>query len=275
MRKIFKLTFALLFIAQSMLFFSACNEGEDLMTDDVKTGGLVDPMSSFFYKLNETTDFDVTIDIPKGPGIVSIEVYKTYTGEAEILEQVINVASANKTGDITKVITFNYAALIDGLVGMPADEGELTIGDKWTLRYEAIMEDGRSVVNEDATTIGVANFFAGIYDLTTYYFHPTAGGTYPDDPYGGIRVTETELLATTAFECTSHFGVWTDDLVYLNIVDDVLTVTYPTRGDAVAGDPNDATKVSNYDPATGIIEVYYHYYLASGPRIFWLEYVPQ
>ena len=117
------------------LFFTSCeNTADDFMTSNAKTGGLVSATKSFPYKLGGTTSFDVSISIPKGPGIVSIDVYKTYTGKSKVLDQTINVASANATGDVTKSIKYTYATLSAGLQ-MPADEGQLTIGDSFKMSY--------------------------------------------------------------------------------------------------------------------------------------------
>jgi hypothetical protein len=69
--------------------------------------------------------FQCTIDIPKGPGIDAIEVYRTYVeldedGEIAsvkpaVLDQTINIGSANETGLVSKAITYDYAKLTSGL----------------------------------------------------------------------------------------------------------------------------------------------------------------
>jgi len=270
-----KIIYSILSLVIVAMFFTSCEKTyDDFMTGDAEIGGIVLPMSSFPYKLGGTTTFDVTVDIPKGPGIVSVEVYKTYTGKAEVLDQTIDVSSANAVESITKILTYDYAALIQGL-SMPADESELNIGDKWTLSYVSIMEDGRSVKSSKTTDIGVANFFAGTYTLDMRYFHPTAGGSYPDDPYGGIRISEINMPAISANECQVWFGVWTNTKITIRInADNSITLDLIDRDDAGQGDPNDPTKVSQYHPDTGVIEIYYFYPGAGGNRIFWAVYTP-
>ncbi len=258
----------------AMLFTSCDDTFDDFMTGDAKTGGLVYSTSSFPYKLGGTTTFDINVDVAMGPGVVSVEVYKTYTGKAEVLDQTIDIASANVNGAVSKTLTYDYAALIEGL-GMPADESELTIGDGWTLSYYAIMEDGRSVLSSGKTAIGVANFFAGTYDLAMSYYHPTAGGSYPAEPYGGIRESTIDMSAISADECQVWFGVWTDNLITIKVnLDNSISLDLIGRDDAGVGDPNDATKISNYDPVTGVIEIYYFYPGSGGNRIFWAIYTP-
>jgi len=121
--------------------------------------------------------------------------------------------------------------------------------------------------------ISVKNYFAGTYRRELSYFHPTAGGTYPDTPYT-TRDAEVTLSTVDATTCSEWLGVWNNDLIYMTINDDnSVTVTFPSRTDAFEGDPYDSSKVSYYDPATGIIYVYYAYN-SDAPRIFWVKYTP-
>jgi hypothetical protein len=257
--------FSLAFVA---LLFTSCDvSDDDFMTGDAQTGGLISPTKTFPYKLGGTTTFDLSIGIPKGPGIVSIEVYKTYTGKAEVLDRTIDVASANAAGPITKTITYDYEALISGL-SMPADESELEIGDAWTLKYVSVMEDGRKVISGVQTNIGVANFFAGSYAVNVTYHHPSYG-TYPNDIYVNA-VYDKDLLAINANTCTTYMSTWPDYPMNITINDDnSLTVEWVDRTDVSLGDPYDATKVSHYDRETGVIYLYYNYSGAGGFRIFW------
>jgi hypothetical protein len=170
-----KLIFSALSIAMAVIGFTSCDlTPDDLMTGDVKTGGILLPTASIPYKLGGTPSFDVSIAIPKGPGIVSIEVYKSYTGKTELLDQTINAGSANITEDAEVKTTYNYTQLSSGL-DLPADETLLTIGDAWTLRYVSVMEDGRKVEVSKKTTITVANKYAGYYQCEGVFTHPTAG----------------------------------------------------------------------------------------------------
>lgn len=246
----------------------------DLMTGEAKTGGIISPTTSFPYKLGGTASFNITLNIPKGPGIVSVEVYKKYTGKTEVLDQTVAVGSANVTEDKVIQVSYTYAKLIAGL-SMPTDETVLKIGDAWTLRYVSVMEDGRKVEVSTKSLISVANFFAGSYELLLKYFHPTAGGTYPTSAYGGDRKTNVNLIPISAYECQDNFGVWTDNLITIKIMPNyAVTITF-NRSDAVMGDPNNAANKCSYDPVTGVIKLYYFYPGAGGPRIFWAVYTPK
>jgi hypothetical protein len=270
-----KLIYSVLSLIFMVLVLTSCEQNyTDLMTAEAKTGGILAPTKAFPYKLGGTKNFDITLDIPKGPGIVSVEIYKKYTGKAEVLDQTVSVGSANATADKSIKVSYNYAKLIAGL-NMPADESVLKIGDAWTLRYVSVMEDGRKVDVGPKTLISVANFFAGSYELLMKYFHPTAGGVYPTTPYGGDRKSNVNLVPISAYECTDYFGVWTDNIVTIRITPDYkVSITF-NRSDAVSGDPNNAANVNSYDPATGIIKLFYYYPGAGGNRIFWAVYTPK
>ncbi len=129
------------------------------------------------------------------------------------------------------------------------------------------------------------NPYAGLYDVEMRYFHPTAGGSHPsfadfnpDDPYGGIRYYQKELVAVTGRKCETGFAVWgTTDICWITcnadnsvtfIVDD--TWSY----DVALGNPFDASQLSHYDPADGMIYLYYHYVGTGGARIFWEVFTP-
>lgn len=130
----------------------------------------------------------------------------------------------------------------------------------------------------------VANPFAGPYNVELRYFHPTAGGAYPpssglDNPYGGIRrYADQELLTVTSRTCQTGFGVWQSDNwmnITINPDNSISFEVDPTWGyTTTLGDPYDPTKISHYDPATGIIYLYYHYTGSGGDRIFYEVFTP-
>jgi len=271
-----KLIFSTLSLIFTVFLFVSCDETfDDLMTGEVKTGGMIYPTTSIPYKLGSTPSFDITLDIPKGPGIESVEVYRTFTGKAEVLDQTSDVGLANANADVSKEITYTYAQLSSGL-NMPADESELAIGNAWTLRYVSVMEDGRKVDVATKTIVAVANFFAGSYVKSMKYFHPTAGGSYPTTPYSAYE-ENVDLVAKNAYECDDWFGVWEDNKLTMRI-DQAnnyeFTLTFE-RPDAVVGDPNNPANVCSYDPATGVIKLFYFYPGSGGNRIFWAVYTPR
>jgi hypothetical protein len=270
-----KLIFSTLSLIFTVFVFVSCdNTYTDLMTADVKTGGLIKPTASIPYKLGSTPSCDITLDVLKGPGIDAVEIYRTYTGKAKILDQTVDVGSANTSGNVSKEVSYTYSQLSAGL-GMPANEGDLNIGDAWTLSYVSVMADGRKVDNGNKTTIAVANFFAGPYEKRMIYHHP-AYGTYPNDIYVD-ETSNVDLVAKNAYECDDWFGAWEDNTVTIHIdpaANYALTLT-TDRSDAVIGSPYDPADVPSYNSVTGVIQLYYYYMGAGGARFFEITYTPR
>ena len=246
----------------AILLLTSCEKNyTDLMTAEAKTGGILVPTKSFPYKLGGTKDFNVELLIPKGPGIVSVEVYRKYTGIAtEVLDQTVAVGSANKTDDKTIQVSLNYAKLIAGL-GMPTDESVLKIGDGWTLRYVSVMEDNRKVDVGPKTTITVANKYAGYYQCVGVFSHPTAG----DRPINEKKF----LTPISANACWGNAGDLGASNYFVKI-----TVDPATNKVICAAGPNSAASMANmpgednsFNPATGVFHLSYFYVGASGNRI--------
>lgn len=256
MKKIIYSGLSLIFM---VLILTSCeNTYTDFMTGDVKTGGILNPTKSFPYKLGGTKNFDVTIEIPKGPGIVSIEIYRKYTGKTEVLDQTVAVASANATEDKTIKVSYNYAKLIAGL-SMSADEGILKIGDAWTLRYVSIMEDGRKVDVSTKTTISVANKFAGFYQCVGVFTHPTAGPR---------PINEKKYLTpVSAYACWGNAGDLGAAGYFVKITVDPATNKVTCSTWATYEMANVPGEENYYNPADGTFHLSYFYVGGSGNRV--------
>jgi hypothetical protein len=269
--KVFLLVFTVL-----GLLFTACNKSEDLVTDDALTGGLVEPTSSIPYKLGATPSININIHIPMGPGIVSVEVHNKFTSltngnESEmVLMTTMDVAKANATEGVDKSLSITYNDLKKDIVigggGLPDDETLLPIGDYWELSYTSVMEDGRKVVNNATTTIAVANIYAGFYQCTGVFTHPTAGERPINE--------EKFLTPVSAYSCSLPAG----DLggsgyfVTITVDPDNNDVTF-SNGTPAEMLPQDG-KRSYFEPETGKFYLHYFYVGATGNRLIDEEYTP-
>ncbi len=266
--------FMLIFIMAG-LAFTACNKSEDLVTEDAKTGGLVVPTASIPYKLGATPAVDITVTIPGGPGIGTIEVMKKYYRMAdtavsnEILMSTIDVSSANSS-QIEKSYSVTYTDLKKDLLiegaALPDDETLLAIGDYWELSYISVMADGSRVVNNAVTNIAVANIYAGSYQCVGVFTHPTAGPRPINE--------EKFLTPVSAYSCTIPAGD-------LGSAGYAVTITVDPETNLVSfsnGVPTDMFpqpgKISYYDPATGHFFLYYFYVGGTGDRLMDEEYTP-
>jgi hypothetical protein len=251
------------------LMFSSCNESEDLVTKDAKTGGLVSPTSSIPYKLGSTPEVPLNVLIPMGPGVVSIEVHNQYFNNVDttesniVLIETIDVASANVAEEVTKSYSVTYEDLRKGITidgaALPEDETLLPIGDNWILTYTSVMEDGRKVANNASTNIAVANKYAGNYQSVGVFTHPVAGP----------RPINEKKFANplSAYTCQINAGDLGGSGYKVNITVDQVTNDITFSG----GVPTDMfaqkDKRSYYDPATGIMYLHYFYVGGTGNRL--------
>ena len=255
-----KLIFSALSLFLGVLTFTSCNvTTKDLMTADVKTGGLLTPTSAVPYKLGGTPSFNITLDIPQGPEIKSIEIHKNYTGQAAVLDQTVPVTTSNVSGPVTVTVTYNYAQLISGLTGMPADETVLAIGDAWTLNYVSVMADGRKVDVSKKTVITVANKYAGYYNCVGTFIHPTAGPR---------PINEKKFL--TPIDANSVWGpagdLGTSGYLVRFTIDPVTYQVTASTWDNIEF-ANIPGMTNAWDPVTGVFTVNYFYVGSGGNRL--------
>jgi hypothetical protein len=273
MKKIISISsWPLLLIGFLILITSACNKNEDLVTKNAQEGGLIVPTPTFFYKLGVTTLVDIGIAIPSGPQISEIYIYNSFIANDTTKSNEVLVKTLTGFGS-TDTVTFTYADLKAGLLidgkPMPAADTSLPIGSSFVLRYEVKMADGRKLVNLATTTVGVSNFFAGKYLATGVFHHPTAG----DRPLNA----EKDLVALNAFECwTTAADLGPNGyLMKINIDPTTNIATVYAYGDSTPELLMSPGKQSKYDPATGVITLYYFYVGGTGNRVIEETFTPQ
>ncbi len=277
--KTYKLLFYLL-IGAMTFGASSCLEPDDLITANAKAGGKIEAPSVVPYKGAPVT---INFTVVKGSSVQKINVYKSFTHNAdtssseEILLTSIDINGENTADSIDKSFTATWAELIANIGTLPkgyvvpTDPNNAVIGDYFTLSLKAVMSDGREVIGAQ-TIVSIANFFAGDYNAHIIYRHPAAG-TYPDN----ILVEEDNaktLLAVNSKTCVTNFAVWgPTEKMYITIDPDnnyAISIAVENWSfDVQLGDPYDATKVSNYDPSTHVLTLYYHYMGSGGYRVFW------
>jgi hypothetical protein len=255
-----KIIFSALSLVLLVMFSTSCDKTyTDLMTANVKTGGILTPTKSIPYKLGGTPSFNISLNIPKGPGIESVDVYRSYTGKSEVFDQTVSVGSANASADVVVPVTYTYSKLATGL-GLPDNEGLLAIGDAWTLRFVSNMADGRKVGVSSKSTITVANKYAGFYQCVGTFTHPVNGPR---------AVNEKKFLTpVSAYACWGNAGDLGGSGYFVKLAVDPVTnlvtcSTYAAPADMAnyPGEPN------YYDPADGTFHLSYFYVGATGNRV--------
>jgi len=282
MKQILKYTLVILTLGLFASAFTSCLESEDLMTDGAKTGGLVSVTKSVPYKLGATPNFTVSINVLKGPAVNSIKVYKYFIHNAdtsqssEVLLTTVDINGQNTSNDYTAAFTSTWNDLVNDLpklpkgYSVPTNEMLADIGDAFKLVYYSVLPDGREVLNNAKTTVSVANFFAGTYNVTGYFYHPSSPRSINEEKI---------LTAKSATTCYTTFGDFKDPEWLVNIsIDSNNNVTLTFTGDdygSVAGDPNDPSHVCTYNPQTKVIELWYWYMGGTGVRMAYEIYTPK
>lgn len=271
-----KMKLILMIFAITGFIFSSCNKSEDLMTSDVKTGGLISPLSSIPYKLGNTPQVDIPIKIPKGPGIKSIKVFNKYYSKTdtafsnEVLMKTISINNKNESALVNQILAVTYAELRTGLkvkgVDLPTDELLLGIGNYFTLKYICVMSDGSEVINNATTKISVANIYAGTYQCVGTFNHPVNGPRAINE--------EKFLTPLSAYTCNIPAGDLGASGYMVDITVNPLTneVTF-SNGVPVAMLPT-AGLTSKYEPSTGKFYLYYFYVGSTGNRVIDEVYTP-
>jgi hypothetical protein len=182
MKHIIKL--GVILLVTQVVFLNSCVEPDDLMTADVKTGGMVIPSTNLLLKAGANQSFDVVVEIPIGPGIESLELTKSFNQGDTLFSNVasmgtVDVGSANESDTAFITYSVGYADLKEGLTidgnPLPDNETDLGIGDRWTIYYTSVMSDGRKVANNFTTVVAVSNKYAGYYMCTGTFTHPVNG----------------------------------------------------------------------------------------------------
>jgi len=253
---------AMLTVLLSALTIYSCVDPVDLVSENAMEGGLVDVLSgSIPYKVGTNPTLEISLEVPIGPGIQTVEVTKTFTtvdGDASntVVLTNIDISGQNEQDIVTKSFTVDYSDLIDGMVlggnPLPADDSEMNIGDGWTLNFTSIMSDGRRVLNNGATNIGIANPYAGKYSRVGHLLHPSAGDLYYDETGLDLKTVDASTVKTLC-------GYW-ENPAYIMTIKVNADYSCVTGGD-VGGSPisNVPGKVNEYDPATKTFTLNYTY----------------
>lgn len=160
----------------------SCEEDSDVLTGDAVTGGLVDVNSKLVgYVVGNGNDFkySASFSVNQSEDVTTkIDVYKVFTNIAgkssnEILMKTVDVPTAMGIQNVTFDFTYNELIKdlkVDG-VAISSNDGLLSIGDSWTLKYVAHTNKGKENVNAATTKVAVGTRYAGKYKViaSTYW----------------------------------------------------------------------------------------------------------
>jgi hypothetical protein len=280
----------------AMLAFS-CNESEDLVTADANEGGLLEPTAvSLNYVVGNNADYEIKVLVKQGNSVSTqqITLFKQfYSVEAaewsnELASKVITVS---ETSTHFASASLNYAELIDGLSltsgPLPTNDTDLTIGDRFSVRMESLLSDGRTVQQSFTVNLTVSTRFAGTYDVVeSVYYRIGANRT---DVAWPAQFSIGSVDAST-YEQIEYFGAFDGNTLYFTI-DNADVIDYPAEwaGEAQLGNgqplttcktaPNDLSNVEcvntnmavrdDVDGLDQLIMTYGYFTGGSGAREFY------
>jgi len=112
--------------------------------------------------------------------------------------------------------TFTYEELIDGLeideAPMPTNDGDLNIGDFWSLTYDSTTSQNTVHTNGNFTKVAVGTRYAGIYTVTASSYWNSGG--FNGDWNGDDRIIESVDASTYR-----HVGLafWDDNEYFFSV----------------------------------------------------------
>ena len=245
-----KIKYLLLTLFTIATVVSCIDEDNDELTGDAKVGGLVNVQNELLsFVVGSGSTYTANGSVFQGDiSTASIDVYKSFnnsfTGSVsnEILLTTIDMSTTNAGQTASFSLSFTYENLIEGLLidgeALPANDGELNIGDFWSLRYAANTSAGDLNYNAKTTKVAVGTRYAGVYTVVESAYW-NSGGLQGGD-WNGTDVIIESVDATVY----RHVGLayWADNEYYFTVdnttgVITVLDVDLAGDGTLLNGSP--------------------------------------
>ena len=191
-----------------------------------------------------------------------------------------------------------YADLVDGFTvsgtsynsgSIPANDGDLIIGDVWNITFVSTTSSGQTLTNAAGASISVATRYAGTYNVIDKdYFRIGVDRSDLDSQWPATQ--DIKSIDAVTYEQLEYIGLFDGNQLFFQIDPTTLAITYPAEWAGVAqilndqpittceANPGDLTNVpcatSNEarPDADGkdILDMTVGYFTAgSGPREFW------
>jgi|GEM_PF-2005633 len=246
-------------ILAALVFTSACNENEDLVTADAQQGGLVSASStSNSYVVGNPGPYVMEFFAYQGQGIIieSLDLYKSFAGNDiykdskgkdslvayssnEILDQTVTVSDANPH---FFTVSYNYDDLIKGLSAkgnpLPSQDVNLNIGDQFLFRAVAHLNDGRTVEQSYTISFTVSTRYAGDYATIEAEYYRIGVLTYTTSDWPAV--TTIQSVDASTYKVLEYFGAFDGNEWYFQINNG--KISYPDKT------PDGAAQTGNGQP---------------------------
>tara|TARA_B110001469_G_scaffold115371_1_gene119893 strand:+ start:343 stop:1251 length:909 start_codon:yes stop_codon:yes gene_type:complete len=209
----------------TVISLGACVENDnDELTGGATTGGLLSVNNQLIsYVVGSGATYVATGSVFQGrEQTTSIDIYKSFTNNTtgavsnEVLLKTITIGDTTMGTTFGFDLTFTYEELITDLTidgaPLPANDGNLNIGDYWSLRYASNTSEGDLNFNAKTTKVAVGTRYAGVYTVedSSYFRLGVDGGNWN----GTDRIIES--VNATIYR---HKGVgfWDDNEFYFTV----------------------------------------------------------
>lgn len=264
-------------LAITAITFS-CNESEDLVTADAQEGGLVEPSSTALnYVVGNTGPYalEMFLNQRADVAIQEISIYNTFSGTEILADQngddSVGTYTTNSVLLKTVPVTIttagfvspevSYDELIAGLVttragspGLPSSDGDLQIGDRWTLSFEFKLADGRTVDAAFNVNLAVSTRFAGTYNITAKQYWRIGVNRSDLDALWPATLAIGSVDAVS-YEQIEWCGPFNGNTLFFQIDPATLVISYPLEFKGVAQVINDVALATCADNAADLVNI--------------------
>lgn len=249
-----KIKYLLLTIFTVATVVSCIDDDNDELSGSKVTGGLLSlNNASIGYVVGDGATYTATGSVYQGNiQTTSVSIYKSFTdsgsGETtnEELYDTISITDLQVGDNGTFSTSFTYEDLISGLTlstgSLPTNDGNLNIGDFWTLRYVSTLTNGNIHTNFAGTKVSVGTRFAGTYRPLDGAYYRIGVLTYElPDWLNYCPETLIESVDATTYRVVEYFGPFNGNTWYFQI-DSNGTIIYP------ANTPDGEAQLGNGQP---------------------------
>jgi hypothetical protein len=263
--------------------FAACNDSEDLITEDAQVGGLLD---------GSRVSLNYVVGAPEGPytaelfvnqgreKVTEIRLYKSFTTTVKYTETVegeevekSKTFVSNEILDKTLTVSdqanhyvttsWNLTDLIKGLKvsnlagetnDLPTDDEQYQVGDRWVFRVVSVLSDGREIEQAYNINVNVSTRYAGTYRVINSMYY-RIGVPRPDVSFPETVTIESVDAVTYR---ANYFGAFENQQIFFTI--DLVSgeIAYPEKQPDGVTDQNSGGSVlitcaddgASFPPAT-------------------------
>ena len=209
----------------TVISLGACVENDnDELTGGATTGGLLSVNNQLIsYVVGSGATYVATGSVFQGrEQTTSIDIYKSFTNNTtgsvsnEVLLKTITIGDTTMGTTFGFDLTFTYEELITDLTidgaPLPANDGNLNIGDYWSLRYASNTSEGDLNFNAKTTKVAVGTRYAGVYTVedSSYFRLGVDGGNWN----GTDRIIES---VNASIYRHKGVGFWDDNEFYFTV----------------------------------------------------------